>query len=183
MAISDILASIDQEITRTAAGYRLARRVSAGREEEDWQAEEGGGCTQESSDSCTCRCEAREKEEEEYISRGAKADRRGCQETLGGAEGCCGSCPGSYKGGEEEGFCGSCTRYFKASEKACCSGVGKVATLLHKNELASAEPLGSSIPFSRFFFWPKRRLDGASSFVPEVGEDAGPVEDAAFRSR
>ena len=34
-----------------------------------------------------------------------------------------------------------------------------------------------------FFFWPKRWLDCASSLVSDVGEDAGPVKDAALSSR
>jgi hypothetical protein len=43
--------------------------------------------------------------------------------------------------------------------------------------------LRSSVLFTRFLFRPKRRLDGAGSFMPEIGENAGPMEDAALRSR
>ena len=43
--------------------------------------------------------------------------------------------------------------------------------------------LGSSVRCFGLFSRPKRRLDGTGSFVLEVGEDAGPVEDAALRSR
>jgi len=92
--------------------------------------------------------------------------RRGCQKALGGAAGNCGSCTG-HDGACEEG-CGSCKVIGRPP-----NGLG----------LASGETLVSSVRCFGLFFWPERRLDGAGSFMLEVGEDVGPVEDAALRSR
>ena len=43
--------------------------------------------------------------------------------------------------------------------------------------------LRSSVFFSRFLFRPKRRLDGAGSFMLQVGHDPGPIHDAALSPR
>ena len=85
MAISDILASIDHEIAQLQqARALLGGGAKPAAKKAARQTQEGGRCTQEGRGSCTGRREASEKEEETPLSRGAEADRRGCQKALGG---------------------------------------------------------------------------------------------------
>lgn len=47
-------------------------------------------------------------------------------------------------------------------------------------ELARALGCASSFFFLRFLFRPKRMLDSANSFMLEIGQYPGPVEDASL---